>query len=134
MAFKKKMAAALAALVITSAGSVAAYAESGNYTITAKIGEPDTIPKPQACKKEDDLRAWVDATSGIPTGFYVTFRVKEFDGSDASEVAYATQNNTPYRMSYLDDHGEIGQTYRLSAWLDSNPVVTSTKVSGRWEP
>lgn len=134
MALKMKIAATLAALMVTSAASVVAYADTGNFTLTAKVGQSDVTPKAEAVKKTDNLFAVVTPSSGVPDGFYVTFRVREYDGGYASDVTYAQKNNVTYRMEYLDGHGEEGRTYRLAASLDSNPVVTSTEVSGRWTP
>ncbi len=134
MALKMKIAAALAALTVTSAASVVAYAESGPFTLTAKVGETSITPKADALKKQDLLYAYAIPEEGVPAGFYVTFQVKEYDGSNATKVNYATENNVSCRMEYLAGHGELGKTYRLSATLDSNPVVKSATVSGRWAP
>lgn len=122
------------ALTVTSAASVVAYAESGPFDLNVEVGVTNITPTIYALKKEDNLHAIVTPTEGIPTGFYVDFQVREFDGSVASSVAYATQNNETYRMNYLYGHGERGRTYRLSATLEENPVVESADVSGRWTP
>lgn len=134
MALKMKIAATLAALAVTSAASVVSYADTGNFSLVARVGQSDVTPKTSAVKKTDNLFAVVTPTSGVPDGFYVTFRVREYDGDYASEVTYAQKNNSTYRMDYLEGHGEAGKTYRLAASLDSNPVVTSTTVSGHWTP
>lgn len=134
MALKMKIAAVLAVLTVTSAASVIAYADTGNFSLTARVEQSDIIPKADAVKKTDNLFAVVTPSSGVPDGFYVTFRVREYDGGYASDVGYARKNNVTYRMDYLDGHGEEGKTYRIAASLDPNPVVESTVVSGRWTP
>lgn len=135
MVLKRKIAAVLAALTVTSAVSVVAYAEGQNFSLTATKVSPDVTTRYGAPKKEDNSFAAVTPRTGIPSFVFVTFNVRAAeDGADVSEMVDAYALGVPVRVDYLPNKGIPNHEYCLAARLGQKEPVSSVDVTGYWVP
>lgn len=140
MRIKKMVATASLALTLAATGSIVAYANimSGSpydFDMESSVGSPH-FSGPE--RKKTDGDADILVTDGIPSTTDVTFRVRNYDYSYATnyvEVSYWDMYEGVWvDMPYLSGMGETGERYYLATSLDANNYVTVTDVKGYWNP
>lgn len=134
MALKRKILSfAVAGIATLAVGATTAFAELGQFN-KVTLYPDDNGYETADRKKDDDLDAVVNITSGLNGNFYITARVRDADDGTAATGAKYLYVNGKHPLTYLNGHGVEGLDYFLRLGLAKQNNVDKATVSGKWEP